>query len=82
MNEIVDSCDKCGKSIPTGNPYFCFQRSIEQIEPNPVNNEYEANVLHAEILIALCVSCGHNFDHDALINLMRLLPGVRERVKN
>lgn len=74
MNDIVDNCDKCGKSIPTGAAYVCITRSIEQIEYSVASMEYSAEAIDADILIALCGRCGNAFDTETLVKLINIVP--------
>jgi hypothetical protein len=73
-NDIVSACDRCGKPIPKGSAYVCISRSIEQIEHNIAGNQDEAQVIDAEIIIALCGSCGNKFDTASLRKLVELIP--------
>lgn len=82
MNEIVDFCDKCGKAIPTGKPYISLSRSIEQIEIDPFINEYEVTVIHSDLLIALCPTCGQKFNQESLLKIIELLPGKGKEMRN
>lgn len=75
MNDIVSECDRCGKLIPTGSAFVCITRSIEQIEHSIASNEDVAEVIQADILIALCGTCGNKFDTDTLVKLIQVTPG-------
>ncbi|MBZ5857610.1 hypothetical protein [Flavihumibacter profundi] len=82
-DEIVSACDRCGKPIPKGSAYVCISRNIEQIEHNIAGNEDEVQVIDAEIIIALCGSCGNKFDTGALQKLVQLIPwDPEDRKKN
>lgn len=74
MNDIVDNCDRCGKLIPTGAAFVCLTRSIEQIEHSVADMEYSAEVIDADILIALCGRCGNAFDTETLVKLISIIP--------
>lgn len=73
-DEIVTTCDRCSKPIPKGNAYVCISRSIEQIEHNIAENQDEVQVIDADIIIALCGSCGNKFDTASLQKIVALIP--------
>jgi hypothetical protein len=81
MNEIVCECERCGKPIPKGNAYVCIYRSIEHIEHSVSQNEDIAQIIDADILIALCSSCGNKFDAETLVKIISSMPFERSRIR-
>ncbi len=81
MQEIVSICDRCGKIIPKGTAYVCIYRSIEQIEHSIIQNEDVAEIIDADILIALCGKCGNKFDTGTLATIISTLPFERSAIK-
>ena len=78
-NEIIDKCERCGKTIHQGSAYVCLTRNIEQIEHSIANNEDEIQIIQSDPLITLCGSCGNMFDTETLVKLIRLTPGGKSQ---
>ena len=74
MNDIVSSCDRCGKEIPDGSAYICLTRNIEQIEHSISDLEDSAQILHSDLLYSMCGTCGNRFSHETLIELISIIP--------
>ena len=82
MGELDFKCERCGKLIPSGTAYISVTRNIEQVEHNLIENLDEIRMLHADELLTLCAACGHLFDTEGLINIIKNLPGSYTEVKN
>lgn len=77
--EIISNCDRCGKFIPKGSAYVCVTRNIEQVEHSIIDSEDQVVVIQSDVLIALCGSCGNNFDTETLVTLINLTQNGKTR---
>jgi len=78
----VHLCQKCGREIPLGAPYYSVVRNLDFFYKNPETQEEEIEIEDSQEIISLCKSCGSVFNQNSLETILKHLPIPGQETRN